>query len=486
MATPIPGNEARFTLRELCELTGGVALEAAAESVCGVSTSSRDLAPGSLFVALAGERFDGHRFVEDARRAGAALVLVREGSGIKGPRVEVPDTLVALAALARGHLRRHREARALPVVAVGGAAGKTTTKELCAAAMRALWGETLATKGNLNNLVGVPMTALTLGDAHRAAVLECGTNARGEVARLGALAEPDVALLLNVELEHTEGLGSLEGVAEEEGDLLRAARRFAVGNAEDSMVQRELATVSVPTRTFGHEGSSATVRLLSRRATSEGRAQLRLWIAPELRVTEAPEVLEVELGLLGPGPAIDAAAALAAALSTLATPATKAQLDAAARALETVAPVPGRMRPLEAGHLLLLDDTYNANPGSVRMSLAAARELAEARGEPLVLALGDMLELGAHGPEAHREVLGWVREARPALAVLVGPQFAAAASALEGFDGARFVEDSVAAAPVLLAGCPERAVVLLKGSRGLRLERALEGAWPAASGQASA
>ena len=173
MATPLPRITARFTLAEVAAATAGDASGDAAQVLTGVSTDSRALAPGGLFIALRGDRFDGHAHVAAALAGGAGAALVeRSFAPLAGPVVRVDDTLRALGDLARAHLRRHRAQRALPLVAVSGAVGKTTTKELLAAALGAVFGPRLAPEGNLNNLVGAPVTALTLGEHHRAAVIE--------------------------------------------------------------------------------------------------------------------------------------------------------------------------------------------------------------------------------------------------------------------------------------------------------------------------
>jgi UDP-N-acetylmuramoyl-tripeptide--D-alanyl-D-alanine ligase len=213
MATPIPINQCEFTLAEVVEATGGVLVRAGSSSeiVRGVSIDTRSLAAGALFVALHGVASDGHAYLPQAAARGAAAAIVatdRHHAALDC--IEVGDPLDALGRLAHHHLARARTARALPVIAIGGAVGKTTTKELTAAVVRAIFGATLSTPGNLNNLIGVPMTIFTLGGEHRAAVLECGTNTRGEIPRLARIVEPDVATVLNVDLEHSEGRAVLD------------------------------------------------------------------------------------------------------------------------------------------------------------------------------------------------------------------------------------------------------------------------------------
>jgi UDP-N-acetylmuramoyl-tripeptide--D-alanyl-D-alanine ligase len=480
MATAIPTNEIEFTLGVLADVCSGTLVGAdPATVVRGVSTDTRNITQGGLFVALRGERVDGHGFVDAALGAGALCAVVAKGSGsFRGAHIVVDDTLVALGAIARTGLRRARTARSLPVLAIGGAAGKTTTKELAAASVGALWGSILSTRGNLNNLIGAPMTLLSLRDEHRAVVCEVGTNAHGEIARLGAIVEPDVALVLNVDNEHTEGLESLEAVAREEGALFASVRDFAgcsaVGNLEEpySYGQIDRRPKSARKLSFG-EGTAADVQLVSRRATVTGRSQLALRVAGTLTDTRREITCEISLGLLGPGPAIDAAAALCATLALLGRPASEDEVLRAAKAMEDVKPVAGRLVPfvLSSG-ALVIDDTYNANPRSVRASSDAAFEMAALRGGSAHVLLGDMLELGALGPSLHAEVVEHISGHRPKSFVGVGPLLRDALS--KGGAGSALAVDSPEdAADAIRSKIGAADVVLVKGSRGIRMERAV-------------
>ena len=269
MATPIPNNQCAFRLDEIATATGGEMFGAPDLAVRGVTNDTRALTAGALFVALRGVDRDGHGYLADAARCGAAAALVERGRRPAGraglaaiAAVEVDDTLAALGDLARHHLRRTRAARPLACVAIGGAVGKTSTKELCAAVVRALFGETLATPGNLNNLIGVPMTIFTLGKRHRAAVLECGTNTRGEIVRLARIVEPDVAAVLNVDVEHSEGLGGLKEIADEEAALFSTARGAVVACAEERLVMARIPR-GAQVVTFGAD-VAADVRIAAR------------------------------------------------------------------------------------------------------------------------------------------------------------------------------------------------------------------------------
>ena len=488
MATPIPNNQCAFRLDEIATATGGEMFGAPDMVVRGVTNDTRALTAGSLFVALRGVDRDGHAYLADAAQCGAAAALVERGrrpavrAGLAGiAAVEVDDTLAALGDLARHHLRRTRAARPLACVAIGGAVGKTSTKELCAAVVRALFGETLATPGNLNNLIGVPMTIFTLSERHRAAVLECGTNTRGEIVRLARIVEPDVAAVLNVDVEHSEGLGGLEEIADEEAALFSTARGAVVACAEERLVMARIPR-GAQVVTFGAD-AAADVRIVARApataaggAGGEGRSRVTLALSPRLVAAGAPARLEAALALLGSAAARNAAAAVAAAAALRARGLTADELAAVARALESVAPVAGRLQMRALGGLLVIDDTYNANPRSVRAALDAAHESAAAPGARLVVALGDMLELGAFAPAMHSEVAADVMHLAPAAFVAVGPEMSAAvdAAGLTSRAGVRTAPDSAAAAEIVCALVREGDVVLVKGSRGIRMERIID------------
>ena len=273
MATPIPVNQCKFSAAEIVSATGAIYHGDPGIRIEGVSPDSRKIKLRQLFVALRGVH-DGHDYIGEAAKLEASAAIVERGrASDKLPCFEVDDTLAALGQLAAWHLERIRKQHALPVIAVGGAAGKTTTKELTAALARGIFGQVLATTGNLNNLIGVPMTLLTLTPEDRAAVIECGTNQPGEIARLAAIVRPDVALVLNVDIEHTEGLGSLEGVADEEAALFATATIAVTGAAESMLLER----VPQGTRlvTFG-TSPSADVRLLGRTIIAPGRQRVSL------------------------------------------------------------------------------------------------------------------------------------------------------------------------------------------------------------------
>jgi UDP-N-acetylmuramoyl-tripeptide--D-alanyl-D-alanine ligase len=387
--------------------------------------------------------------------------------------IEVDDALAALGRLAHRHLMRERAAHTLPLIAIGGAVGKTTTKELTAAVVRAVFGPTLLTPGNLNNLLGVPMTILTLTGEHRAAVLECGTNTRGEIPRLAQIVEPDVAMVLNVDLEHSEGLGTLDEIADEESALFSTAKNYAVASADEPMV---LARIPRHLRriTFG-KSPDAHVRLVVRVAGA--RSRIRVDLARDMVAALVEPFIETEIALLGEAAALNCAAAIAGVAAMRPAPLEAQELAAIADALAGVTPVAGRLANTTIRGILVIDDTYNSNPRSIRAALAAAREVADGLGARLVIAMGDMLELGEQSAAAHREAIRDVLRSRPAAFVAVGPEMNSARATVSR--DAEPIEilaapDSIAAAKMVAALVRAGDVLLVKGSRGIAMERIIE------------
>ncbi len=450
-------------------------LATAISKVRGVSIDSRSLAPGALFVALRGAT-DGHAFLAQAAGNGAVAAIVERGRrSDKLACIEVDDTLVALGALAHHHVDRIRTAHPIPLISIGGAAGKTTTKEITAALARAVFGATLSTPGNLNNLIGVPMTLLMLTEAHRAMVIECGTNTRGEIARLAAIVEPDVAMILNVDLEHTEGLGSIEDIADEEAAIFSYTERAAIIPADDT---RLMPRVPFPlhTVTFG-VSEDATVRLRERTVTAHGHAAIVIGLDDASVAPGVEPVMRAEIALIGRSGAMNCTAAVAAVAAASPTPLRAEQLRAMERALAAIEAVAGRLAVKETGGIVIIDDSYNAQPPSVRIGLEAAREVAQRLGARLVIALGDMLELGALAKVAHAVAVQDVLASHPAVFLAIGEETVAAATAARPRShdcDVRLCADSQEAAWLIGGLVRKGDVVLVKGSRGIRTERVVE------------
>ena len=474
MATPIPPNAAEFTLVEIARATGGEAFADGAPGVRGISIDTRNLTPGALFIALRGVT-DGHNFLPQAIERGAAGAIVERGR--RRPEiacVEVDDTLAALGALAHYHLRRTRNKHPLPVITIGGAAGKTTTKEIAATLARAVFGATLSTPGNLNNLIGVPMTLLAATDEHRAMVIECGTNTRGEIARLASMVEPDVALVLNVDLEHTEGLGSIEDIADEESAIFARSKRAAVIPVDDARLARRVPS-HLRAITFGFD-QAATVCLFDRAMTSHGRTAISVRLDPSMAIAVDP-VVRSEIGLIGRSGAMNCAAAIGAIAAASPTPLRHDQLHTMEAALAEIQPMDGRLALRDAGGIIIIDDSYNAQPPSVRMGMEAARETAQRLGARLVIALGDMLELGPLAKPAHAVAVQDALASNPAVFLAIGEETCAAATAIRPRShdcDVRLCADSEEAARLIGALVRAGDVVLVKGSRAIRTERIVE------------
>jgi UDP-N-acetylmuramoyl-tripeptide--D-alanyl-D-alanine ligase len=419
-----------------------------------VATDTRALAPGDLFVALKGERFDGHHFLEQARAAGAVGALVSDAQPSKLPQVIVKDTLAGLQEYAvswRGDFH-------VPVVAVTGSNGKTTVKQMLAAVL-ARRGPVLATAGNLNNHIGVPLTLLSLREEHKTAVVEMGANHPGEIARLAELARPDVGVVNNAGDAHLEGFGSREGVARAKGELFEALEHgVAVINADDEYAPlwRELAAGDVIT--FGLS-EDADVRAVHPRAEPPAAPAFMEF---ELRVPEGRQGVRLPLpGLHNVRNAL-AAAACAVALG----------MDARdiAAGLLNVRPAPGRLAWRKAlGGARLLDDTYNANPTSLRAGLELLAGVPARRW----LVLGDMGELGRGSEQLHYAAGEDARALGVERLYAVGPL---AREAARGFGAGAVHFDDVGA---LIAEVRERlapdVAVLVKGSRSSRMERVVAG-----------
>jgi UDP-N-acetylmuramoyl-tripeptide--D-alanyl-D-alanine ligase len=467
MASAIPENHARFSLLEVATLTGGTLFGAGDHSVEGVVTDSRANAARKLFVALPGERYDGHGFVTGALRAGAAALLVERDVGEPGvPVVKVDSTYVALAKLAQAHRRRWSGR----LVAVAGSAGKTTTRSAISAALEAVApGSVHSVPGNLNNRVGVPLVLLCLQARHRYAVIEIGTNAPGEVAELTLVAEPDVAVLTLIGLEHTEGLGSLSAIEAEEGSVFAglAPEAIAIGNTDDARVARQLAGAKAQRRLGYGFAEGADYRVIERTQSELGAS--RVVVA---RPNGAP--LTLDCALLGHAGAYAMAAAIAAAEACSGQALAPAAL---ASALSRVGVgEPGRLTPIAlADRILLIDDSYNSNPASLPSSVAAAAELANMRGARLVLVLGEMRELGDESPRLHRESGQGIARVGASLVIGVGGD---ARWLLEPFGqagvGTYFAPDAEAALRKLESELRAGDVVLVKASRGVRAERIVQ------------
>ncbi len=418
----------------------------------GVSTDSRNVAKGNLFVALKGENFDAHAFLDDVATKGvAAVVAERLPAGFALPAVVVSDSRLALGEMARHWRKRFM----LPVIGVTGSNGKTTVKEMIAAILRAAYGDAgfLATAGNLNNEIGVPQTLFRLDALHRAAVVELGMNHPGEMAYLTAIAQPTVGLVNNAQREHQEFMVSVRAVAEENGSVIRALPPdgVAIFPAEDdfSGLWEQYAKETGARRivTFGF-GEGASVK--GQYDPGSGRLDIRI----------GQVSTPVQLAVIGRHNAHNALAAAACCHAI------GIGSEVIARGLESFLPVNGRLqRKTAANGAMLIDDTYNANPDSV---LAAIDVLAQAV-SPRVLVLGDMGEVGDQGPRFHEEVGAYARKKGIEHFYVLGEQMKYAASAYGA--PARHFEEVGALTESLREVALPSATILVKGSRFMKMER---------------
>ena len=419
-------------------------------AVQGVSTDTRSIAPGQLFIALKGERFDAHDFLAGAAEQAAALLVSDADKVPEGvSAIVVNDTRLAL-----GHLAAAWRAEFdVPVIAVTGSNGKTTTKEMIAAILQAAYGEAvLATRGNLNNDIGLPMTLLGLHAGHRAAVIEMGMNHPGEIDYLTRIGMPTVALVTNAQRAHLEGMGDLDEVAREKGSIFNGltAQGIAVVNADDAYVaqwREQAAAHTVRTFAIDHP---ADVRALVRQHGLETTIELA-----------APEG-QANIALQLPG-RHNARNAVAAAAATLAA---GLPLSAVVSGLSGFAGVKGRLqrRAGRAGSEIL-DDTYNANPDSVRAGIDV---LASTIGRKL-LVLGDMGEIGEASAQYHDEIGGYAKSQGIDRLFALGESTPAA---VRNFgDGARHFCNLDKLLTALDKELGPETTVLVKGSRFMKMER---------------
>jgi UDP-N-acetylmuramoyl-tripeptide--D-alanyl-D-alanine ligase len=471
MATAIPRNQARFTVDEIARHTGGRVLRTGNAST-GVSTDSRSITKGCSFVALTGERFDGHAFTAQAAALGAStLVVARDDVAVANAAVIlVDDTRVALGRLALAHRQRWGESpgssRPRLLVAITGSAGKTTCKRVVAMLLEAAApGAVHSSFGNLNNDVGVPMTLLGLEDRHVFAVVEVGTSGRGEIRKLAEIARPDVALVTLVASAHTAGLGTVDDVGVEKGALFAALGEagIAVANADDPRVMAQVgSTRARSVVTFGF-AEAADYRILLRE--SLGRRGARL-------VFRGPfGNRELIMPLLGEAGAMAAAAGLAIVESVLGRELGSEELERAIVGLSAGHEGRLTLRPLADG-TLVLDDSYNANPSSMRASIVAAIEVANHERRRLVLVLGEMRELGRLASAEHAAVGRFAAELGASYVLAIGGEAARTAEeAQERGVQALFAPTADQAILPALAAVHPGDVVLVKGSRAIATEK---------------
>lgn len=411
-------------------------------------TDTRTIAAGDLFVALVGERFDAHEFLRQAVASGASGLVVSRVENARGlgvPVFQVSDTLVALAALGR----YRRRAWGKPVVGVVGTNGKTSTKELLKAALGSTL-ETHATQGNLNNLVGVPLTLLAIPDGAEVAVVEMGTNQPGEVARLRAIVEPDVTVVTSIAEEHLEGLGDLAGVMREELAACEGVATAVVPAAQGDVVtearKRARAAIAAGLDAGDVKADSWELEPDGRGRIQIGEDVIRVPLrgVHNLRNTMLALAVTRELGV---------------------------SLDRAARGIEAMSVPPMRSNVEQLGTVTLVNDAYNSNPGSARAALELLQHTG--RGRQRVAILGTMLELGPSGPALHESLARDALDSPIEIVAGIGEFATALERAADGArrDGLVTASDVESLWNRLASRLEPNAVILLKASRGVKLEQ---------------
>ncbi len=457
-----------FSIEEILKATGGILLQGGKEiTFSGVSTDSRTVPEGALFIALKGNRYDGHHYAIEAlrKRAGGVLIEEERAGDLRWnghpdrPVIAVKDTLRALGDIARYRRRQF----GIPVIALTGSNGKTTTKEMIATCLETTF-PVLKTKGNLNNLIGLPLTLLSLTEQERIAVLEMGMNVPGEIRRLTEIAEPDVGLITNIQKAHLEGLGSLERIQEEKGELFRRMRRDGsiIVNQDDPRVvalgeefpgQKITIGIDHPADVMARE-----IRLLGKEGTS-----FVLSLEGEERV--------IVLSLLGRQFVYHALSAIAtASLFGI-------DQEKTLEALTQFRPYSMRMEILSFENgATLINDAYNANPASMEMALQTLSGV-KGRGRAIAI-LGDMLELGEYTEEAHRQLGKRIAEGSIDFLLAMGEEAPIVVeSAIRegmGHERARVVESPSEAASFARAIAGRGDWILVKGSRGMAMEKVVE------------
>ncbi|MDP2075880.1 UDP-N-acetylmuramoyl-tripeptide--D-alanyl-D-alanine ligase [Hydrogenophaga sp.] len=422
-----------------------------------VHTDTRSLQPGDLFVALKGERFDAHDFLPQAAAQGAVAAIAHIGLAEAGlPGVEVPDTRRALGELAL----LWRQQFHLPLIAVTGSNGKTTVTQMIASILRAAAGDAAhATQGNFNNDIGVPLTLLRLTAGHKLSVVELGMNHPGEIAELAALTRPTVALVNNAQREHQEFMATVEAVALENGQVIRALADDGVAVFPSDETYTPLwRGLAAGRRVMTFSDTDPAADVASVKADWQDGAWSLCFTSPAGKGT-------VHLKVAGRHNVRNALAATACALAA------GVKLDAVVRGLDAFEPVGGRSRALalhlDGRTITLIDDTYNANPDSVR---AAIDVLAELPG-PRLLVLGDMGEVGNQGPQFHAEAGAHAKAQGIEHLYALGAQ---SAHAVAAFGGARHFDNMASLQAAVREALPAVGSVLVKGSRFMKMEQVVE------------
>jgi len=457
-----------ITVEQIASVLGGRRISGSADKrVRGLSTDTRRMALGHVFLALRGERYDGHDFLAEAINAGAAGLIVQSDRAIpkelRGNNlivITVSSTLKALGDLAQWW-RRQWGGR---VIGITGSNGKSTTKEM-AASILSLKATTMKSPGNFNNLIGLPLTILSLEGNHKMAVLEMGMNRPGEIARLTEIAEPDIGLITNVARAHLEGVGGLQGVVKAKGELLGMMPKgsIAILNGDDELTAGLASTFQGPVVTFGL-GKMNQVRAGSIRRIADGTQAFTRYMNSES--------IRVKINLPGIHNVFNALGGTAIAFSL------SVSKELIAQGLEHFRPLQARFQIIDLNEgIRIIDDTYNANPSSLRAALQTIKEL-KGKEQGLVVGLGEMMELGEETPRYHFDAGQLIAAVGARYLVVLGEH------SRQVIEGARkggmntaqtqLVTTHAEMSDAIKAHVREGDLLFLKGSRKVALDKVVE------------
>jgi len=462
-----------LTLAEIAKATAGQVINCERHEAVfnSISTDTRKIQSGDLFIALRGESYDAHQFLEKALQQGAGALLIDQKTDINLPCILVKDTRIALGLLA-SHVRQ--KISGLKCAAITGSNGKTTTKELLSVILCCHTGDNetvLATAGNFNNDIGLPLTLLRLSEKVRYAVVELGANHLGEIAYTAQLAQPDVALINNVMPAHLEGFGSLQGVAQAKGEIWSSLGEtgVAVVNVDADFATEYLTQLEKLNRrvfTFSSEGKKADIYATNIVFSPLGKASFKLNVMLDVSLDIAPQVISIELNLAG---SHNVSNALAAATMAIALGCSLKEIQSG---LSLVKQVSGRVDSSQVNKLVtLIDDSYNANPASVKVAIDLLKQYASAH----LLILGDMAELGEFSDNEHRLIGEYAAQKGIERLITVGKLSAKTHQAFKqaGHGDALHFDDKMqvnAYLKDLLLAQSDKLTILVKGSRGSKME----------------
>ncbi len=426
-------------------------------SIARIITDSRQLQAGDLFLAIVGEHFDGHNFITQAEQQGAVAVIVSRAVTTTLPVLMVSDTLQALGKIARCY----RQQFDLSVIAITGSNGKTTVKEMVAAILSEN-GNVVATQGNRNNHIGLPLSLLSINSQHQYAVMEMGANHQGEIKYLSQLAKPTVAVITHAGQAHLQGFGSLEGVAKGKGEIFLGLvpNGIAVLNADDKFYDDWLALTQAYRRLSFGINANADVKAIAETITTK-LAHLQVMTQFQLQTPQGE--IEIQLNLAGLHNVYNALAASAVALAH------NLSLCQIQQGLAKMQAVKGRLQVVPAkNNALLIDDSYNANPTSTRMAIDI---LAKAEGQTIFV-LGDLAELGQDAEILHQQLGSYAKQQGIRQLLAVGQLSQLAVTAF-GTNAQHFQQQSQLIA-YLLKQLNDQQVILVKGSRSQQMERVVQ------------